>query len=297
MLHGVFWQCGSCGWHRSAQRLTSPTMTTSQPEPDVRTSATKRLPTGSASHSAAARGTLSGRNATRVDRTRRGEASWTDGHRHPSASTDADDPMLRLAVAAHLARYQGVSRAHTASDHQRLSALVPGTRRDAATSAACTCRGLPALGPGSPPPSALDGVTPPVRARHLLPHLCHRPDPRPLSRRVRATSPFPLESPTLGLSHLQLEAILTAGRDSTSANDFALVAMLEAACRAVEVHSSAADGARKCRNPRARADEGTVTTRLTELRDDRLWSPAISGITMETGEARDRPRITAGSPG
>ena len=36
----------------------------------------------------------------------------------------------------------------------------------------------------------------------------------------------PLESPTLGLSHLQFEAILTAGRDSTNANDFALVAML-----------------------------------------------------------------------
>lgn len=30
--------------------------------------------------------------------------------------TDADDPMLRLAVAAHLARYKGQSRAHTASD-------------------------------------------------------------------------------------------------------------------------------------------------------------------------------------
>ncbi|QSF59212.1 phage integrase N-terminal SAM-like domain-containing protein [Nocardioides sp. zg-1228] len=32
------------------------------------------------------------------------------------ALTDVDDPMLRLAVAAHLARYKGQSRAHTASD-------------------------------------------------------------------------------------------------------------------------------------------------------------------------------------
>ena len=29
---------------------------------------------------------------------------------------DVDDPMLRLAIAAHLARYKGQSRAHTASD-------------------------------------------------------------------------------------------------------------------------------------------------------------------------------------
>jgi site-specific recombinase XerD len=36
----------------------------------------------------------------------------------------------------------------------------------------------------------------------------------------------PAESPTLGLSHLQFEAILTAGRDSANLNDYALVAML-----------------------------------------------------------------------
>jgi integrase len=36
----------------------------------------------------------------------------------------------------------------------------------------------------------------------------------------------PPESPTLGLSHLQFEAMLSAGRDSTNPNDFALVAML-----------------------------------------------------------------------
>jgi integrase/recombinase XerD len=36
----------------------------------------------------------------------------------------------------------------------------------------------------------------------------------------------PPESPTLGLTHLQFEAILTAARLSTNPNDFALVAML-----------------------------------------------------------------------
>jgi integrase/recombinase XerD len=36
----------------------------------------------------------------------------------------------------------------------------------------------------------------------------------------------PPESPTLGLSHLQFEALLTAARESANPNDFALVAML-----------------------------------------------------------------------
>jgi integrase len=36
----------------------------------------------------------------------------------------------------------------------------------------------------------------------------------------------PSESPTLGLSHLQFEALLSAARQSANINDFALVAML-----------------------------------------------------------------------
>lgn len=36
----------------------------------------------------------------------------------------------------------------------------------------------------------------------------------------------PTDSPTLGLTHLQFEALLAAARDSTNPNDFALVAML-----------------------------------------------------------------------
>ena len=38
----------------------------------------------------------------------------------------------------------------------------------------------------------------------------------------------PAESPTLGLTHLQFEALLTAARESANLNDFALVAMLGA---------------------------------------------------------------------
>lgn len=37
---------------------------------------------------------------------------------------------------------------------------------------------------------------------------------------------MPAESPTLGLSHLQFEALLSAARESSNRYDFALVAML-----------------------------------------------------------------------
>ena len=47
-----------------------------------------------------------------------------------------------------------------------------------------------------------------------------------LTGRTRASPHVPTESPTLGLSHLQFEALLTASRDSVNVNDFALVAML-----------------------------------------------------------------------
>ena len=54
----------------------------------------------------------------------------------------------------------------------------------------------------------IDGVLPSSPAEHV-----RRPN-------------VPPESPTLGLTHLQFEAILTAARLSTNQNDFALVAML-----------------------------------------------------------------------
>jgi integrase/recombinase XerD len=54
----------------------------------------------------------------------------------------------------------------------------------------------------------IDGVLPTSPAEHV-----RRPN-------------VPPESPTLGLTHLQFEAMLTAARESNNPNDFALVAML-----------------------------------------------------------------------
>ena len=142
------------------------------------------------------------------------------------ARIDADDPMLRLAVAAHLARYKGQSRAHTASD---LSAYLRW----------CVMRDLMPLE---------------AQRGHVELYLrwlqeVRRLKPSTVSRRLSVLATFyrtcvidgvlehspaeyvrrphvPPESPTLGLSHLQFEAMLTAGRDSANPNDFALVAML-----------------------------------------------------------------------
>ena len=138
----------------------------------------------------------------------------------------ADVDLLRLAVAAYLARFKGVSRSHTESDlrcfltwcaareldpliaqrahielyvrwMQEIRKFQPSTvsRR---LSVVCgfyrTC--------------VLDTVLPASPAEHV-----RRP-------------PLPTESPTLGLGHLQFEAILSAARQSPNQYDFALVAML-----------------------------------------------------------------------
>jgi hypothetical protein len=62
----------------------------------------------------------------------------------------------------------------------------------------------------------------PEESEHL-PHLRDRRAARTLSSRPRPPATR-LESPTLGLTHLQFEAILIDARDSTNDGDFALVA-------------------------------------------------------------------------
>jgi integrase/recombinase XerD len=140
--------------------------------------------------------------------------------------TDLDEQELNLAIAAYLARFKGQTRAHTASDLKSYLAW---------------CRGhnLPSLS---------------AQRAHIELYLRWMQEveaykPSTVSRRlsilagfyrtcvidgVLATSPVehvrrpyvPPESPTLGLSHLQFEALLTGGRDSSNINDFALVCML-----------------------------------------------------------------------
>jgi hypothetical protein len=135
-------------------------------------------------------------------------------------------PVLRLAVAAYLARFKGRSRVHTESD--------------------------------------LRGYLLWSQSRHLDPLVAPRPQielyvrwlqevrryrPATVSRRVSVVAGFcrtcvidgvlehspaeyvrrpnvPAESPTLGLTHLQFEALLTAARTSANRYDFALVTML-----------------------------------------------------------------------
>jgi integrase/recombinase XerD len=141
---------------------------------------------------------------------------------HPAPSTD----QLRLAVAAYLARFKGSSREHTASDLRCYLAW-------------CGEHGL-------------DPLT--ARRPHLELYIrwmqeIRRFKPSTVSRRFSVTAGFyrtcvidgllehspaehvrrpcvPPESPTLGFTHLQFEALLTAARESSNHYDFALVAML-----------------------------------------------------------------------
>src|SRR5690348_9010481 len=147
------------------------------------------------------------------------------------ASLPSDPPApftdrLRLAVAGYLARFKGSSRYHTESDLRCYLAW-------------CAERGL-------------DPLT--ARRPHLELYLrwmqeVRRFKPSTVSRRfsvvaglyrtcvidgVLENSPaehvrrpaVPPESPTLGFTHLQFEALLTAARESANKSDFALVAML-----------------------------------------------------------------------
>ena len=135
------------------------------------------------------------------------------------------DP-LRLAVAAYLARFKGSSRNHTESDLRCYLSW-------------CTGRDLDPLA---------------ARRPHLELYIrwmqeVRRFKPSTVSRRFSVTAGFyrtcvidgalehspaeyvrrpfvPAESPTLGFTHLQFEALLAAARQSANDCDFALVAML-----------------------------------------------------------------------
>ena len=147
----------------------------------------------------------------------------------PPAPSDHPVPFTgqpRLAVAAYLARFQGSSRYHTESDLRCYLAW-------------CTERGLDPLA---------------ARRAHLELYIRWMQEvrlfkPSTVSRRFSVVAGFyrtcvidgllkhspaehvrrpqvPPESPTLGFTHLQFEALLTAARESSNPCDFALVTML-----------------------------------------------------------------------
>ena len=133
---------------------------------------------------------------------------------------------LRLAAAAYLARFKGSSREHTESDLRCYLAW-------------CAERGLDPLAAQRP---------------HLELYIrwmqeIRRFKPSTVSRQFSVAAGFyrtcvldgllqhslaehvrrpavPAESPTLGFTHLQFEALLTTARESPNPCDFALVAML-----------------------------------------------------------------------
>src|SRR5262245_34799695 len=140
---------------------------------------------------------------------------------------NVDGPrLLDVAVAAHLARYQGESRAHTQSDLRIFLGWCAERQLD---------------------PLMVRRVDIELFLRWL--QEARQFKPSTVSRRLSVVTCFyrtcvidtvldaspaayvrrphvPPESATLGLSHLQFEAMLVAARTSTNRFDFALVAML-----------------------------------------------------------------------
>src|ERR1700730_17634286 len=135
------------------------------------------------------------------------------------------DP-LRIATLAYLARYKGDSRMHTESDLRIFLAW-------------CVERDLP--------PLKVQRVQIELYVRWL--QEVRRLQPSTVSRRLSVVANFyrtsvidgvlepspadhvrrpnvPPESPTLGLSHLQFEALLSASRESANPNNLAQIAML-----------------------------------------------------------------------
>ncbi len=138
----------------------------------------------------------------------------------------AGSPELGLAAVAHLSRYRGTSREHTESDlrvfftwcQARQLAPLNAQRhelelylrwmQDVRRFKPSTASRRLSVVAGFYRTCVIDGV---------LQH-----SPADYVRRPRV----PPESPTLGLTHLQFEALLTAARLSGSQFDFALVCLL-----------------------------------------------------------------------
>jgi hypothetical protein len=79
---------------------------------------------------------------------------------------------------------------------------------------------------GDPPVQAFYRIPAVLGHGRVLPHLRRGWHLAALTRRARPPPSVPAESPTLGFTHLQFEALLTATRESPNPCDFARVAML-----------------------------------------------------------------------
>jgi len=142
------------------------------------------------------------------------------------AVTELVPDTLMLAVAAYLARYKGETRMHAESDlrayfgwcHDRGIAPLDSRRvhielyvrwmQEIRRYKPATVSRRLSVVIGFFRTCVIDGLLPASPAEYVRrPHV-------------------PAESPTLGLTHLQFEAMLTAARHSTNRNDFALVCML-----------------------------------------------------------------------
>ena len=110
------------------------------------------------------------------------------------ANSGSAHQVLRLAVATYLARYKGELYVRWLQEIRRYKPSTVSRRVSVVAGFYRTC--------------VIDAVL-----EHSPAEYVRRPH-------------VPAESPTLGLSHLQFEAMLTAARDSANRNDFALVAML-----------------------------------------------------------------------
>ena len=143
-----------------------------------------------------------------------------------SGITSPDHVVLRAAVSAYLGRYRGDSRLHTESDLRIF--LTWCTEQDLEPLSAARAdieryvRWLQDVRQFQPSTVSrrLSVVVGFYRVCVIDAILAHSP-----ADYVRRPV-VPPESPTLGLGHLQFEALITTARQSSNPNDFALIAML-----------------------------------------------------------------------